>query len=211
MKATRILKTLLIAAGFVAQGVFAQVNLREGQDYLTLSPAVPTENKAKIEVTEYFSYACIHCKDFHPLISKWAEKLPADVVLRRVALPGRAFYTLTSKAYYTLEALGETKRLDAAMFAAANANPQGFTDEKSLFAWVGKQGLDEKKFAEAFKSFAVDSKVRQADKLAAAAKISNTPSIVVDGRYLVRNPKTFPDLLAKTDWLVAKRRAERRK
>ena len=62
-----------------------------GKDYTLITPAQPSDDPAKIEVLEFFSYGCPHCSDFHPLISAWSAKLPTDVVFKRVPITfGRA-------------------------------------------------------------------------------------------------------------------------
>ena len=183
-----------------------------GRDYALIDPAAPTDDTSKIEVAEFFSYACNHCNDLNPLIMRWAAKLPADVVFKRRAISGQAFYTLMARGFFTLETLGELERLDTGVFAAVHGKKQLFNDEKSLTQWVVSQGVDEKKFKDAFHSFGVDNKMKRANQLADLSKVKGVPAIVVDGRYLVAGSKiqSFADLLAATDKLIDKRRAERR-
>jgi thiol:disulfide interchange protein DsbA len=79
--------------------------------------------------------------------------------------------------------------------------------------WVTAQGIDAKTFSDAYSSFGVMSKVKRADQLAQAAKIRGVPALVVDGRYLVvgQNVKSHAEMLALTDKIIDKRRAERNK
>ncbi len=57
------------------------------------------------------------------------------------------------------------------------------------------------------------SKIKRAEQLAQASKIRGVPAIVVDGRYLVvgQDVKSHADMLALTDKVIDKRRAERKK
>ena len=192
----------------------AQAQLAVGRDYALIDPAQPTDTPTKIEVTEFFSYACPHCADLEPYIVKWAAKLPADVVLKRVPVGfNNPFYQLMARFYYTLEAIGENKRLDAAVFSAIHEKGLKLIDDKSLMDWVTAQGVDAKTFSDAYSSFGVMSKVKRADQLAQAAKIRGVPALVVDGRYLVvgQNVKSHAEMLALTDKIIDKRRAERNK
>lgn len=192
----------------------AQAQLAVGRDYALIDPAQPTDTPTKIEVTEFFSYACPHCADLEPNIVKWAAKLPADVVLKRVPVGfNNPFYQLMARFYYTLEAIGEGKRLDAAVFSAIHEKGLKLIDDKSLMDWVTAQGVDAKTFSDAYSSFGVMSKVKRADQLAQAAKIRGVPALVVDGRYLVvgQNVKSHAEMLALTDKIIDKRRAERNK
>lgn len=192
----------------------AQAQLAVGRDYALIDPAQPTDTPTKIEVTEFFSYACPHCADLEPYVVKWAAKLPADVVLKRVPVGfNNPFYQLMARFYYTLEAIGEGKRLDAAVFSAIHEKGLKLIDDKSLMDWVTAQGVDAKTFSDAYSSFGVMSKVKRADQLAQAAKIRGVPALVVDGRYLVvgQNVKSHAEMLALTDKIIDKRRAERNK
>jgi thiol:disulfide interchange protein DsbA len=48
----------------------------EGRDYTLIQPPQPPANPAKIEVCEFFSYACPHCSAFEPMIGPWARACP---------------------------------------------------------------------------------------------------------------------------------------
>lgn len=186
--------------------------LAAGRDYVVIEPALLTDNPAKIEVIEFFSYACPHCNDLSPHIAQWAAKLPADVVFKHIPVGfNNPSYQLMAKLYYTLDAIGELQRLDAGVFNAIHEKGLKLIDEKSIAEGVTGQGVDAKKFSDAYNSFGVVSKTKRADQLAQAAKIRGVPALVVDGVYLVagQDIKTHADLLALTDKVIAKRRAER--
>ena len=194
------------AALTVARPSLAQT---AGKDYTPISPAQPTDDAAKVEVLEFFSYGCPHCADFNPLVTAWAAKLPGDVVFRRVPVTfGRAAWANAARLYYTLEATGELARLDGEVFKAIHSDRINLFEEKAILEWVAKKGVDQKKFTEAFNSFGVMSKVKRGDQLAQAYKIQGVPSVAVDGKYLVGG-KDFSDVLAITDKLVAKVRSEK--
>ena len=208
--ATRLLAVLSFAFTVLASP--AQAQLAVGRDYVAIEPAQLTDNPAKIEVIEFFSYACPHCNDLSPHINQWAAKLPSDVVFKRVPVGfNNPFYQLMAKLYYTLEAIGELERLDGAVFNAIHEKGLKLVDDKSIAEWVVSQGVDAKKFSDAFNAFGVISKTKRADQIAQASRISGVPALVVDGRYLVtgKEVKSHADLLALTDKVIDKRRAER--
>ena len=200
--------------GFLALGAaltvtgpsFAQT---VGKDYTLVTPAQPTDDPAKIEVLEFFSYGCPHCSDFHPLISAWSAKLPADVVFKRVPVTfGRAAWANIAKLFYTLEITGDLAKLDGDVFKAIHGERVNMFDEKVLTEWVIKKGVDPKKFADTFNSFGVMSKVKRGDQLAQGHKIQGVPAIAVDGKYL-GGGKDFTEQLAIADKLIAKARSEK--
>ena len=189
----------------------AHAQLTVGIDYVVIDPAQTTDNPAKIEVTEYFSYACPHCSDLNPHVVKWAAKLPADVSFKRVPVNFSPFYQLMARLFYSLEAINELQRLDEVVFNAIHVKGLRLIDDKSIQEWVVLQGVDAKKFSDAYKSFGVASKVSRGNQLAQGAKITGVPAFAVDGRYLVvgKNVKTPTDLLALTDKVIDKVRTER--
>ena len=190
----------------------AQAQLAAGVDFAEIKPALQVDNPARIEVVEFFSYACPHCSDLNPLVKKWAAKLPADVAFKRVPVSFNSpFYQLMAKLFYTLDAIGEMERLDAAAFDAIHVKGLKLIDEKSVQEWAVSQGVDAKKFSDAFKSFSTDSNVKRTDQLSRAAKIPGVPALVVDGRYLVvgKNVKNHDELLALTEKVIDKARTER--
>ena len=209
------LRLPLIVLGF---SLFAPVlgaqQLVKGQDFMVIDPPIKTNTPDRIEVMEFFSYACNHCNDLHPIISEWAKQLPKDVVFKRSPIPGSAFYTMMAKGYYALEAVGLLQKLDTEVFNAIHkgARPP-FNDPKSLAKWVGSKGGDADKFLDAFNSFGVDGKVRLSGQQFDNAGLSGVPAIVVDGRYQVlgKNVNGFTGLIELTDKVIAMRRAERSK
>ncbi|MCE3268135.1 MAG: disulfide bond formation protein DsbA, partial [Burkholderiales bacterium] len=62
----------IIFGGLLISNSFALTpqNQLESKDYTILSVPVPKTQTAggKVDVKEFFSYTCIHCKDIEPLI-----------------------------------------------------------------------------------------------------------------------------------------------
>lgn len=198
---------LLVAAGLTAaMPSFAQ---SAGSDYTPIVPNQPTDNPAKVEVLEFFSYGCPHCAEFNPQVTSWAAKLPGDVVFRKVPITfGRAAWAGIARLYYTLEVTGDLARLENEVFKAIHQDRENLFDERTLTEWVAKKGVDAKKFSETFNSFGVMSKLKRGDQLAQAYKISGVPAIAIEGKYLVGG-KDFAETLVIADKLIAKARAEK--
>jgi len=205
---------LALALALWAVTLPARAELVVGRDYVPVAPVQTTDNPAKIEVIEFFSYGCPHCNEFHPAVSKWAAALPADVVFKRVPISfNRPQWASLSRLYYALEATGDLARLDGAVFNALHNNGAKLYDDKAIIDWVSTQGVDAKKFADAYSSFGVVSKAKRADQMAQAYRIQGVPALAVDGKYLVTGKETkgFGPLLALTDEVINKTRGERGK
>jgi len=207
------LAVLCLTAAAFAAGAPASAPLVEGHDYRLITPPKPTSAPGKIEVLEFFSYGCPHCAKFSPLVSTWAAALPKDVVFKRVPVSfGRLPWVNLSRAYYSLEATGALGKLDAALFHAIHDEHENLFDEQSIADWVGKQGGDAARFANAYAAYSVNNQTFQADQMAEDYNIEAIPTLMVNGRYVVVSPEqaadgeelqTFKALLALTDRVIA--------
>ncbi|MEF7617036.1 thiol:disulfide interchange protein DsbA/DsbL [Aquincola sp. MAHUQ-54] len=155
----------------------------EGKDFVRLSSPAPTSSNGKIEVVEFFWYGCPHCNAFEPALDAWARKLPADVAFRRVPVSFAAMHETHAKVFYALEALGQVEAQHRKVFAAIHVQHKRLDKEADIVDFMVQNGVDGAKFAEAFKSFGVATKVRQGKQLSEAYKIDGVPSIGVAGRW----------------------------
>jgi thiol:disulfide interchange protein DsbA len=205
----RWLAVLVCSAGLSAWAADAPV---EGQDYQLLNPPQPTSMPGKIVVTEFFSYQCPHCYQFFPVVTSWANKLPKDVLFERVPVSlGRSNWVPIEQAFYALQAMDKLEQLDRLIFNAINVQSVQLFDEASITAFVAKQGIDPAQFKAAYDSFGVKSSVARAEQQMRTHRVQGTPTLVVDGKYVILNEGTkgFEDLLARTDRVIAKARADR--
>jgi thiol:disulfide interchange protein DsbA len=155
----------------------------ESVGYETLSPAQPTQNPEKIEIIEFFWYGCPHCYSFEPLLEKWKKNLPANVEFVRLPAAFNELWSKHAKAYYTAEVLGIVEKIHADFFEAIQSGKEKLDTEASLAAFFVVHGVTESQFKEAYNSFAVDSKMRQAPLMASRYGITGVPAIIVNGKY----------------------------
>jgi thiol:disulfide interchange protein DsbA len=185
-----------------------------GKHYTMVNPSQPSSTAGKIEVLEFFSYGCPHCKDINPLLHDWAAKQPKDVVVRRVPVTfGRPAWARLAKIYYALEATGNLDKLDNEVFKALHDQRINFATDESVVQWVASKGVDAKKFADAMNGFSIQSQVQRGDQAVAAYHIGGVPSLAVDGRFLLKNEAAANsvELLQFTDALINQARNEQRK
>jgi thiol:disulfide interchange protein DsbA len=185
-----------------------------GPDWVAITPPQPGDSPGKIEVLEFFSWGCPHCRDFNPLVSRWAERLPKDVVFTRVPVSfGRAAWGNLARLFYALEGIGELQRLDEAVFAAIHDRRVNLYTEAAALGWVQQQGVDGRRFSDAFKSFSTETRVARAEQLSRAYKVDSVPLLTVAGRYrVVSQPaRGQAGMLAVADDLIERVRKERPK
>jgi protein dithiol oxidoreductase (disulfide-forming) len=213
---TRTLTSVLGVLALLVVSPALQAALVEGKNFTTLAPPQPTSQHSKIEVVEFFSYACPHCARFHPLLSAWVAKLPADVLFRRVPVGfNRDLWVNLQRAYYALDATGDLARLDGPLFRALHEERKPLVDESSIADWVGRNGGNADKFTSAYISLAVNKESFQADQMAEEYRIEGVPALAIDGRYVAHaepsadEEQSLKDFLANVDELIARVRKER--
>ena len=151
--------------------------------YETLSPAQPTQNPDKIEVIEFFWYGCPHCYAFEPLLEKWVKSLPKNVEFIRQPAVFNETWGKHAKAYYTAEALGVVDKVHADFFDAVQNKKESLDTEEALAKFFAAHGVNEAQFHEAYNSFAVDTKMRNAPSMATRYGITGVPAIIINGKY----------------------------
>ena len=88
-----------------------------------------------------------------------------------------------AKAYYVAEALGIIDAVHADLFDAVQEKKQNLDTEDELAKFFAAHGVKDADFREAYSSFGVDTKVRQAPTISAKYGITGVPTVIVNGKY----------------------------
>lgn len=180
---------------------------RVGDHYSVLSPAQPTSSDpGKVEVTEFFMYSCPHCYNFEAFLEKWAAQKASYVqFVRFPALFNRAA-RIHARAYYTADTLGILDDTHMPFFRELHVNRRAMTDEDDLAAFFANYGIDGDAFRQAFNSFAVDTQMRKAEALGRRYRITSTPTVIVNGKYVIDGDKitSYEQILKIADYLAQK-------
>ena len=206
----RTLFALLLLAPFAASAQLkpgVPATPVAGKDYVVLSPPQPTWGTGGIEVAEVFSYSCIHCAEFQPMVNAWKKKQPADVRIVYVPAVFGGVWDNTASAFFAAEALGVQPRTHDAIFKAVfidrSAKAGSLEDLADVYA---KLGVDRKKMLDTMNGFTVSSKLNRARQFALRAGVNATPTLIVNGKYRV-TAKGLENTLQVADYLVQRERA----
>ena len=205
-----VVRSVAVVALAASVAVPAQ-ELRERRDYFRLPVPVETRDPEKIEVVEVFSYGCIHCYQLEPILNAWVLAQADDVDFHRVPMATRNLRTL-AQAFYTAKQLDVLPKVHMPMFE--NIHDYGIDMSRPQLIrrmFVTQAGVDEEEFTRTFDSFAIATRVRQADAQTRLYRVQGTPTIIVDGRYLVDTVSagSAEGMLLVVNHLLAKERAER--
>ena len=180
-----------------------------GTHYTVLPAPVNTKDANKIEVLEAFWYGCSHCFRFEPLIANWEATVAADVDFVRFPAMWNELMKIHAQVYYAAEALDALDTLHEPVFNAINVEGNRMQTEAQIGDLFAKHGVAQADFEKAFNSFAVRTKVNQAEKRMQDYQIRSTPNMIVNGKYLVTTGEavlTQDDMLQVVDFLVEKER-----
>lgn len=205
----QLLAVLLLAP--LAFSVLAQpARYVEGTHYVVLPTPVKTNNPEKIEVVEVFWYGCNHCFRFEPLLENWEASIPADVDFVRFPGMWNDLMKIHAQAFFAAEALGKVDVLHGPIFEAINVQGNRLQNEQQLSALFTQHGVTAEEFSTAFNSFAVRTKVNQAEAKMREYQVRSTPNMIVNGKYLISTGNAVPtqqEMLEVVNFLVEKERS----
>ena len=211
MRTIAISALLVLAAGAFSPALAQSPAPVAGTDYVEIPNGRPLDPaEGVIVVEEYFSYICPGCNAFEPLFAPWGARLPAGVKVVHVPASFRADFVQYARAYYAAQSLNVAEKAHADVYEAIHRTrtlpAEGVRpDEEKIAAFYAKYGVDAEQFLAAMRSFSVGLKVRRAADHMTRIRIPSTPSVVINGKYLVRG-RTNADTLRIADYLIEKER-----
>jgi len=174
----------------------------EGKHYYRIQPAQRTNvAPGKVEVAEAISYGCPACNAYLPIVKDLRSRLPpqAEFAYVHASFNTAEQWPMFQRAFYAAKALGLVPKTHEAMFKAIwdtgelavvdsktgrIKNPPPTLEDVAKF-YARTAGVDPKKFLDTAKSFATDANVRRADEWMKAARVNETPTFVINGKYRV--------------------------
>ncbi|WP_435213392.1 thiol:disulfide interchange protein DsbA/DsbL [Luminiphilus sp. nBUS_16] len=183
---------------------WAETQWQEGEHYTVVNPAVRVGPTDQVIVTEFFWYGCGHCYTFEPMLQAWKKSLPEGSRLQPSPAAWNDGMKLHAKAYFTAETLDVLEPMHDAIFKAMHVERNRLGSKSAIRELFVSNGVAADDFDRAFDSFGVNSQVSQAEARARSAKISGTPSVLVNGKYLIeaRKAGSQANMLKIAEFLV---------
>lgn len=200
------------AAGLLMSAAAGAADYESGVHYEELRNPQPVSTGEQIEVVEVFWYGCPYCYALEPHVHRWlesakpenAEYVPMPAVLSEA-------WEVHGRAFFAFELLGVVDEMHARFFDAIHAERRRMRSAEEIADFAAENGIDRQAFLDAFSSFAVDSKVRNAQVMAGRYQITGVPTIIVDGRYKATASMagSNEELMRVVNFLIAKAADER--
>ncbi len=175
-----------------------------GIHFEVLSPGIDLENNKPV-VYEFFGYTCPGCAAMQPIVNALEEEVAFDLV--RVPVVFHDTWEPYARTYHTLSLMNLTDTTHQAIFNAFHVNNNKMRNIEAIAKWLSSAfNVDQKEFLALSQSFAVDGKMRQAERLRQSLNINNTPTLIVNGQYKPNIPKLAEKskIIAATQYLLQK-------
>ena len=204
-----------VIAMFAFGALPQEAEFREFEHYREIPTRFETSdiNSDTVVVTEMFSYVCVHCYTFERDLEDWLPKQDHTVKFVREHVIFSATSLSLARAFYAAEELGITEKIHMPLFTAIHVNNLRMNQLDLLVRlFEGRGETSAADFQAAYTSFNVENRIRRSDALVRGWRIDATPTMVVDGRYVVggTHTRTNRQILAIVDFLVAKVLEDRR-
>lgn len=211
MKKYTLIRVLtLLSLLFLALNAPAQTRFEEEVHYFSIIPEQPGAEGDKVQVVEFFWYACPHCYKLEPHIGQWLARKPDGVEFVRIpAMFKRPDVVLHAKTFYALTLMGVEDELNAAVFDEIHVQKNRLANAEDMEAFLAAKGVDIEAYRKAMKSFAVQTQARRAEVLAERFDIRGVPAFVVDGKYRTSGLEGDQQMQA-IDYLIDKVITEKR-
>lgn len=180
----------------------------EGKDYKLLPEKswVKPSPGHKVEVVEFFNYACPWCYRFEPYIEKWLAAKQSKIKFYRVAVAFHEQWKLYARAYYTVRALGVENKVNLPIFKAVQEQGKSFSKPEALADFVSQHSVNKDDFLNAYyHSPSIDIYQSEGLELVRKYQVSGIPSIVVAGKYKTDSRMARGDaekMLKVVDYLI---------
>ncbi len=175
----------------------------EGEHYTVLENPRRVRSE-KIEVMEFFSYGCIYCYKFDPVLNRWVEEHRDQIHFIRTPVLSSDYWRLLGRNYYTMEQLGLLDKYHLPFFREIHDVKRNLTTVDRLAGYFEDEGVPATEYRKAFDSPEVSARLRAADMMGRRLQVASVPTIVVQGKYMVRITRSVGTtrMLEIVDYLI---------
>ena len=208
MRTLLLVLTLLLAQALPvhAQTAPALPGLTEGVQYTAIEGGKPfrQQGPGKIELVEVFSYTCPHCARLQPKLETWQATLPKSVVVSymHAAFQPEDPFML---GYLAADAAKAVPLTHHRMFAAIHETgemPGNATLQQVSSFYLRQPGVNGKAFTAALADKASLGRTMLATReFQMRSQLQGTPTLIVDGRYLV-NGNSYESMLGNARKII---------
>ncbi|MBT3610314.1 MAG: thiol:disulfide interchange protein DsbA/DsbL [Gammaproteobacteria bacterium] len=194
---------------YLSSGLAQNATPTEGEDYALIENADRIRIGDPINVYEFFSYGCVHCRNFDPELEEWLVTTDEDVAFSRKPAAFSRTWTLLGQGYLALEQADALEGNHAKLFSAVHDFGKTFRSGQEIADYLDSETLPAAEFMRAFNSPKVRRKLSQAETDSRRYNVQSVPTMIVAGKYAVDMGNGMQRALEVVDYLIGQERTER--
>ena len=194
---------------YLSSGLAQNATPTEGEDYALIENADRIRIGDPINVYEFFSYGCVHCRNFDPELEEWLVTTDEDVAFSRKPAAFSRTWTLLGQGYLALEQADALEGNHAKLFSAVHDFGKTFRSGQEIADYLDSETLPAAEFMRAFNSPKVRRKLSQAETDSRRYNVQSVPTMIVAGKYTVDMGNGMQRALEVVDYLIGQERLER--
>ena len=194
---------------YLSSGLAQNATPTEGEDYALIENADRIRIGDPINVYEFFSYGCVHCRNFDPELEEWLVTTDEDVAFSRKPAAFSRTWTLLGQGYLALEQADALEGNHAKLFSAVHDFGKTFRSGQEIADYLDSETLPAAEFMRAFNSPKVRRKLSQAETDSRRYNVQSVPTMIVADKYTVDMGNGMQRALEVVDYLIGQERTER--
>ncbi len=215
--------SLLYFSMLPVYGQEAALPFEEGVHYQELSrkiyqdssvEALMAKDKGRIQIVEFFSYACHWCNQVDTKAADWyATQRGADLAFRRVPVIFRPTWRPLAKAYFVAEALKVTAKVHRPLFEQIQVLHVDLSTDDAIRAFFIKTAeISAQDFDAHYHSFSLNRDLENINQLLRVYQIMAVPAFIINGSEHIYSTSVArvgseEKLFELFDFLISKERA----
>ena len=177
------------------------------QKYVQISTEKQQESK-DIIIYEFFWYGCPHCYNLEPTMDRIEADLEKDTKVVKLPVALRDSWIPHAKLYYALKQMDKIDQVHNLIFEEIHLEDNRLNTEQQMIDFLGKHGIDTKKFIEKYNSFGTEARIKKASNLAKKYQIDSVPTLIINGKFLTSGSyvSSYDELYSVVNLLVERER-----
>lgn len=193
MKNSIVFTVVFVLFLLLNQGVQADsMKYEEGLHYTRFEETIGMYGDADsteiLPIIEFFSYGCIHCKNFSVLINKW--EFSNNLQVNYLPVIWSEDSELYAKIFYLAKKQTNFRELHSELFSLVlGFDRTASIDDKTIeiVEWFSKKGIQPIETLNALAGSEIEEQLAQSIILVKKFKIMATPTLVINEQYRINN------------------------
>lgn len=162
-----------------------------------------------IVVEEFYTFSCIHCRRFDPLISAWAEDLPEGTEFKHTHVQFGLQEEVLARTDLILKQRDLMNRHRERIFSAIHDRGSSFRSPEDMADFLDGRGISREQFLSLYDGNYVTRLFNQEASHIRELNVTSVPRLIVANKYVVGVGQDRQAALDTLDWLISELRAGR--